>query len=134
MIELEKSGLYKLAETRANVKILYLDNQAYAWVEPKNIGEILVISHKPHRTDCVLSIGHYQLFRVIDEPYLSDHLHLELEVGVNCWQGYLLLSGVPNKLKKRGRIIPTHEIISGNPRYKRRSELNSDPAQKSIKR
>lgn len=120
MITLQAGGTYKLVETKHNTKILYLDNEAYAWVEPTGIGEILVASHNPLKTDCVLSIGEYRLLLVEDEPKLSDQLHLELEVGKKSWQGYILLTGLPSKQKKRTRIIPTREIISGNPEYRQR--------------
>lgn len=117
MISLKRSGHYKLIETKHHTKVLYLDKETYAWVEPVNIGEILVASRKLHKTDCVLSLGHYYLYDVVDEPFLSDQLHLELEVGENTWQGYLLLSGLPDMQKKRGRIIPTQEVITGNPKF-----------------
>lgn len=119
MISLLKHGSYKLIETRRHTKILYLDSACFAWVEPPNIGEILVGSHNIHKTDCVLSLGRYRLYDVDDEPNLSDQIHLELEVGNGKWQGYLLLSGLPNMQKKRGRIIPTGEVIMG------RSEIKS---------
>jgi hypothetical protein len=124
MVTLHRSGLYKLIETKHHTKVLYLDNDVYAWVEPINIGEIVVTSHKVHKTDCVLSFGHYRLYDVDDEPNLSDQLHLELEIGKNKWQGYLLLTGLPDEYKKRGRIIQTYEIIAGNPRYKKRIDLH----------
>lgn len=114
MINLLQSGSYKLYETKHHVKILALDDNQYAWVEPPRIGEILVISHTNHKTDCILSIGDYRLYGVVDEPHLSDHIHLELEVGWRQWQGYLLLTGLPDNQKKRARIIPTTEVISGN--------------------
>lgn len=114
MITLCKMGQYKLIETSHNTKILYLDHDVYAWVELVNIGEILVTSHKTHKTDCVLSTGLYRIYKVENEPSLSDHIHLELEVGKNIWQGYLLLTGLPDSNKKRGRIVPTHEIITYN--------------------
>ncbi len=123
MITLHKTGFYKLIETKHNTKVLYLDNDIYAWVEPPSIGEILIASHKVHKADCVLSMGHYHLYEVEDEPYISDSIHLELEVGSKHWQGYLLLTGLPDAHKKRTRIIPTREIISGNPRFKRRKDL-----------
>jgi len=113
MILLLQSGRYQLAETRRNTKILYLDTTAYAWVEPAPSGEILVATHKPHKTDCTLSVGTYQLYRVIEEPTLSDHIHLELEVGRDQWQGYLLLTGLPAGNKLRSQIIPTAELITG---------------------
>ena len=112
MISLQKSGSYSLIETKHNTKVLYLDGAIFAWIEPPDIGEILVTSHKIHKTDCVLSIGDYRLYDVEDEPHLSDQIHLELEVGRNRWQGYLLLSGLPDSNKKRGRIIPTKEVIT----------------------
>lgn len=117
MITLHRTGHYKLIETKANTKVLYLDNDTYAWVEPANIGEILVYSHKSHKTDCVLSMGQYNLYTVEDEPDLSDQTHLELEVGEKSWQGYLLLTGLPDDHHKRGRIIPTVETITSDPQY-----------------
>ena len=117
MITLHRSGQYKLIETKHNNKVLYLDNDIYAWVEPAKIGEILVISHKVHKTDCILSMGHYNLYDVVDEPKLSDQMHLELEVGNNHWQGYLLLTGLPDAHHKKARIIPTIETITANPQF-----------------
>lgn len=112
MITLLKTGHYKLIETKHHTKVLYLDKASYAWVEPKNIGEILVVSHTMHKTDCVLSVGTYKLYHVDDEPNLTDLNHLELSLGDNQWQGYLLLTGLPDDHKKRSRIVPTTEIIS----------------------
>jgi hypothetical protein len=128
MITTVRTGFYKLIETKHNTKILYLDNEVFAWVEPKNIGEILVASHKVHRTDCILSMGHFHVYDVKDEPSLSDQLHLELEAGRNVWQGYLLLSGLPDAHKKRGRIIPTIETITGNRRFEDRKDLHQNLA------
>lgn len=123
MITQRRQGSYKLIETKHNTKILYLDNEVYAWIEPSHIGEVLIASHKIHRSDCVLSMGHFHLYEVEDEPYLSDQQHLELEVGQNKWQGYLLPTGLPDDHKKRSRIIPTIEIITGNRRYAHRKEI-----------
>lgn len=117
MITLKQSGQHKLIETKNNTKILYLDDSVYAWVEPPSLGEILVSSHKTHKADCVLSVGDYRLFTVQDEPELSDNMHLELEVGRNTWQGYLLLTGLPDDDKIRARVIPTTEVIMGNPKF-----------------
>lgn len=128
MITTLRTGFYKLIETKHNTKILYLDNDVFAWVEPKNIGEILVVSHKIHRTDCILSMGHYHMYDVINEPSLSDQVHLELEAGRNVWQGYLLMSGLPDSHKKRGRIIPTMETITGNRRFDDRKDLRTNLA------
>lgn len=121
MIQQLRAGFYKLIETKDNTKILFLDNETYAWVEPPSIGEILVYSHKIHHEDCSLAMGHYVLYGVEDEPYLSDNFHLELEFGKAAWQGYLLLTGLPDDHHKRGRIIPTTEIITGNPRFENRN-------------
>lgn len=118
MIILRKRGLYKLIETKHHTKILFLGRKMYAWVEPAKIGEILVTTHKLHKTDCVLSLGQYLMYDVKDEPYLTDQLHLELEVGMGQWQGYLLLSGLPNAHKIRARIIPTKEVITDSHRHK----------------
>jgi hypothetical protein len=54
---------------------------------------------------------------VKDEPKLSDNQHIELEVGLDAWQGYLLLTGLPDDDKKRTRIVPTGELITGNPNF-----------------
>jgi hypothetical protein len=112
MIDLITSGHYELIETKHNTKILYLDDNTYAWVEPTSIGEILVTTHNVHKTDCTLSIGEYRLYSVDDQPRLTDLIHLELAVGDNRWQGYLLLTGLPDDKKKRARIVPTHEVIT----------------------
>ena len=117
MITLQQSGQYRLVETRQHTKILYLGSDAYAWVEPRNIGEILVVSNHEHPSDWVLSLGHYRLYDVLDEPNVSDLLHLELEVGNDVWQGYLLLTGLPDDVHRRKRIIPTHELITHNSVY-----------------
>ncbi len=128
MITTLRTGSYKLIETKHNTKVLYLDNDVFAWVEPKNMGEILITSHKIHRTDCILGMGNFCLYDVNDESDLSDQIHLELEVGRNVWQGYLLLSGLPDAHKKRGRIIPTIETITGNRRFEHRQDLHKNLA------
>lgn len=131
MITTLRTGFYKLIETKHNTKVLYLDNNVFAWVEPKRIGEILVVTRKIHRTDCILSMGHYHVYQVDDEPGISDQVHLELEAGRNVWQGYLLLSGLPDAHKKRGRIIPTKETITGSPRFEDRKDMRTNLAAKS---
>ncbi|HRN95848.1 MAG TPA: hypothetical protein PLD54_00195 [Candidatus Levybacteria bacterium] len=113
MIQLVKKGRYSLIETKRQTKILTLDNkETFAWVSVTNIGEILVASHKSHKTDAILAIGNYRLYTVKDNPDFTDLLHLELLVGEGVWQGYLLPTGLPTDKKKRNRIIPTHEIIT----------------------
>lgn len=114
MIKLIREGNYKLIETKGQTKILTLNNDVFAWVNAKDIGEILITTHKEHKTDCVLAIGSYRIYNVKDEPKLADLTHLELYVGNGEWQGYLLLTGLPTDSKKRNRIIPTKEIITKN--------------------
>lgn len=123
MITLLQEGSYKLIETNKRVKILYLDSHAFAWVYGLHIGEMLVVSRRPHKTDYILSLGRYKLYEVEDEPKLVDQQHLELEVGKNKWQGYLLFTGLPSLVKKRGRIMPTTERITGNIRLIKHIEL-----------
>lgn len=125
MITLLNSGQYKLIETKHHTKILYLDKTAYAWIGAVNIGEILVASHRLHKTDYVLGCGQYRLYDVDNEPHLSDQLHLELEVGRQTWQGYLLLTGLPDDAKKSGRIIPTSEVITKSRTRIKRSPIRN---------
>lgn len=113
MIKLLQEGKYKLIETKGQTKILKLDNKkTFAWINAKDIGEILVSTHKPHKTDCILAMGGYRMYEVKKEPKLADLIHLELSVGEGSWQGYLLLTGLPTDGKIRNRIIPTDEIIT----------------------
>lgn len=127
MITLLHEGTYRLIETNKRVKILYLDGHAFAWVYGLHIGEMLVVSRRQHKTDYVLSIGKYKLYDVEDEPALVDQQHLELEVGKHKWQGYLLFTGLPSLVKKRGRIMPTTERITGNLLFSRYITL-AEPA------
>jgi hypothetical protein len=124
MITTTRSGTYKLIETKHNTKVLYLDKDIFAWIEPEGIGEILVTSRKQHRTDCILSVGDYKIYKVEDEPMISDHLHLELEVGRNVWQGYLLLTNLPDQNHPKTRIIPTTEVITDNPGHADKYKLH----------
>lgn len=113
MIKVIKTGSYKLIETKAQTKILILDSKdTFAWVNIKEIGEILVASHKMHKADAILASGNYRLYDVEKEAKLSDQLHIELSVGDGLWQGYLLPTGLPKGKKKRNRIIPTREVIT----------------------
>lgn len=108
-----KTGTYSLIETKDQTKILVLDRKTtFAWVNVKEIGEILVTSHKTHKADTILAMGKYRLYDVENEPKLSDQLHLELSVGEGLWQGYLLPTGLPKGKKIRNRIIPTLEVIT----------------------
>lgn len=112
MIRILEQGRYKLLETKAQTKLLFLDGRVYAWINARGIGEILVTSHNPHETDTILALGRYRLYDVADEPKLSDQQHLELAVGESAWQGYLLPTGLPDGAKKRSRVIPTKEVIT----------------------
>lgn len=112
MITTIKTGHYQLIETKGQVKILTLDHSVFAWIDVAKIGELLVTSHRKHKTDNILAIGKYRLYDVKDEPKLTDLLHLELFVGGGKWQGYLLTTGLPTVNEQRKRIIPTHEIIT----------------------
>jgi hypothetical protein len=117
MIKEIGKGTYRLLETKADTKVLILtsDNEeiyTYAWITAKDIGEILVTSKKDHDVQCVLSMGDYRLYDVEDDPDLVDLNHLELYVGNDVWQGYLLPTGLPTATDKRNRIIPTDEVIT----------------------
>ncbi|MBD3365910.1 hypothetical protein GF360_01050 [candidate division WWE3 bacterium] len=129
MIEKTLTGTYRLLETKADTKVLILSPQApdadstatedpqetqtFAWITAKEIGEILVTAKKDHDVQCVLSMGEFNLYDVDDDPDLVDLQHLELYVGADVWQGYLLPTGLPTKTDKRNRIIPTEEVITG---------------------
>lgn len=117
MISLLNSGEYRLAETKADTKVLELNGSAFVWVIAKGIGEILVTTHKQHKADAVLSVGRFKLYEVKDEPGITDLTHLELEVGKGEWQSYLLLTGLPTDVNKRTRIIPSQDYITGNKKY-----------------
>jgi hypothetical protein len=117
MITVLKTGSYKLIETKWANKILYLDEKAYAWIDSKRIGELLVATHREHDAYFVLSRGAYILYDVKDEDNLTDLQHLELECGTYAWQGYLLLTGLPAGTKKKCRIIPTEQLITGAPYF-----------------
>lgn len=112
MIKLIEEGKYKLVETKKFTKVLYLNDKAYAWVEFEGVGELLVTTLKQHSVGAVFSEGRYRIYDVEDEPSLVDHQHLELEIGGGDWQGYLLITGLPDSDKIRARVIPTHEIIT----------------------
>ncbi len=112
MIKLVKEGRYELSESKNQTKILTLDKKIYAWINALEIGELLVSIYKIPLLECIISAGNYRLYEVRNEPELTDLLHLELFVGDGLWQGYLLISGLPGRGKKRVRIIPTREKIT----------------------
>lgn len=109
---MRKKGAYEIIETKHRTKVLYLDEEPFAWIHPKEIGEILVSSHYYHASDVKVSSGNYILYGVQDEDYLTDLQHLELEYGHDAWQGYLLPTGLPTANHKRARIIPTDQLIT----------------------
>ena len=111
MINLLRTGHYKLIDTKGGRRILLLDNDQYAWIDAKDIGQILVYSENRQTYDDILSAGLYKLYEVRDEPDLTDLQHLELEVGDGLKQGYLLLTGLPTVSKKRSRIITTDQLV-----------------------
>ncbi len=114
MIQVLRQGVYKLIETKKHTKVLFLDNKdAFAWINAGEIGEILVTAHKNVMTDSVLATGDYVLYVVKNEPHIVDLTHLELQVGPHDWQGYILLTGLPTSRKKRTRIVPSNELITG---------------------
>jgi hypothetical protein len=114
MIDLQRSGSYKLIETDKDSKVLYLNGTTHIWAVVDGSGAISTMPHKAVRTDYMLSLGRYRLYGVSDESRLSELPHLELEAGANLWQGYLLPAGLPGDDEKRVRIIPTKETITMN--------------------
>jgi len=113
MIKLLENGNYTLIETHKLIKILNLGKgKVFVWINVAGIGEILVASHNPHKTDHILAVGKYRMYEVKDEPKFTDLIHLELLVGDGIWQGYLLTKGLPGANTSRVRIIPTLEIIT----------------------
>jgi hypothetical protein len=112
VIKLLKKGDYKLIETQGHTKILNLGGKNYAWINASGIGEILVSSYRPFKTDHILALGKFRIYDVQDEDSLTDLWHLELYVGLGEWQGYLLTTGLPTSRNIRKRIIPTSELIT----------------------
>lgn len=112
MIQLIESGKYKLIETKGQSKILTLEARSYVWMHAAGIGELLISTHKTHRMDYILAMGNYRIYEVRSEPNLTDLIHLELFVGDGLWQGYLLLTGLPDRTKVRSRIVPTDELVT----------------------
>lgn len=118
MITKSRTGSYRIALTHRRTKMLYLDDQHFAWLTTKDIGDILVASHRDQDIEVMLGTGHYCMYQVEDEPQLTDVWHLELQYGQTTWQGYLLPAGLPDAINPRRRIIPTHQIITGNAEYR----------------
>lgn len=112
MVKVLKSGKYQLIETKQQIKILYLDKTPYVWLHLPGIGHVLEHTNKPHKADHILSIGSYRLYDVEKDERYSKHKHLELFISDGVWQGYILLTGLPNKKNPRTRIVATREVIS----------------------
>jgi hypothetical protein len=92
--------------------VLAVDDGVYSWVTGERMGVVLVTSHHDYTDYHILATGYYRLYDVKSEPGLSPQQHLELNVGYNLWQGYLLPSGLPNKTRKLVKIMPTKEVVS----------------------
>lgn len=112
MIKLLHQGFYKIIGTTGHHLMLYLGSQSYHWGYAQGIGDILTYSKVNHKKRYTLAQGKYKLFRVKDEPKFIDLKHLELSLGAGKWQGYLLLTGLPNYQKIRSRIEATDELIT----------------------
>jgi len=115
MVSIMRQGSYKLTESRLQIKALYLDSSSYAMLFIDALGEMIATAREPKPSDYTLSAGHYRLYDIVDEPDMSEGLHLELEVGDDIWQGYLLPNGLPDKGSIRGCLLPTHELVTGTP-------------------
>lgn len=115
MIQLLEKGKYVLFETSESTKILVLEDLGnFAWIKAGRIGDILVSTDDKAVEKTILAQGNYRLYDVANEPKLTDLKHLELFVGDGVWQGYLLPTTLPDRNKKRSRIIATDEIITIN--------------------
>ena len=112
MITQIKQGNYKLIETSEKTKILILDSKDnFAWINAGEIGEVLCFVGGGYKEQKVVAMGEYKLYSVKDEPKLTDLEHLELQVGENLWQGYLLPTGLPSAEDQKNRVIPTEELV-----------------------
>jgi len=112
MINLLETGPYRLLSTREHGTMLFLGEQGYHWSWAKGIGELLTLSKRPHQPSHTLAEGRYRIYDVKDEPKVTDLHHLELSLGPRKWQGYLLLTGLPDTKRIRRRIVPPEEVIS----------------------
>lgn len=115
MIELRRQGHYELAETATHTHLLTLEGgEHFAWILAKGIGEILVTAKRHHVLIRTLARGNFRLYEVQNEIGLSDGIHLELALGGDDWQGYLLPHGLPDGRIRR-LVVPTWETISSEP-------------------
>jgi hypothetical protein len=90
MIKLIKQGGYKLVMQSDNDKTLVLGKQGYHWTLAKGIGEILTFCKSIHKESYTITTGKFKLYQVKNEEKLVDLQHLELSIGDEKWQGYLL--------------------------------------------
>lgn len=111
MIKLLSKGSYRLVGTKDNTNILYLGEQGYHWAYAPKIGHLLTFCKHAHKQWYVINQGSYKIYEVKDDPKLVDLKHLQLSIGKNQWQGYLLLTDLPSYRKIRRRIEPTEELI-----------------------
>lgn len=111
VIKVIKRGIYELAETRQQIKVLCLDGASYFWLSVPGLGHVLEGAGKHPKAECLLARGCYRVYDVDNELGFSNQRHLELCAGDGRWQGYLLLAGLPSR-KQRAKMVPTREVIS----------------------
>jgi hypothetical protein len=112
MIRRTENGIFELTETSHGTKILALSKELYVWIVAPGIGSLLIYTDYEQEASEILSKGQYNIYRVSDEPELSDQLHLELEFTPDEWQGYILPTGLPDEEDTRKRLIATQQTIS----------------------
>ena len=109
MIKVVSKGDYILYEDHNKRKILKLgDAKLLYWTDSKII-QAMNNSANPKDT---LSLGKYRLYKILDEPQLTNNYHLELYVGNKQWRGYLLSSNILKTRMPVVAISATNELIS----------------------
>lgn len=111
MIKVVLCGKYRLVETVEHLKVLYLDDAVYLWQYEPGTGDVLVLIGYQYPAGYTLACGNYRVYEVTDEPRFSGHIHLELYLGDQHWQGYVLEAGLPPK-HSQSFIAPTAEVIT----------------------
>ena len=109
MIKIVSKGDYILHEEDKNKKILQLDDIKPLLWEDENVIHSANQNFVPKR---ILSSGKYRLYKVSNEPNLTDNYHLELYVGSKKWQGYLLPTNILKMRKQAIPITASNELIS----------------------
>jgi hypothetical protein len=132
MITLTRQGTYRLVDAKDKRRMLYLDDQGYIWKFAPGIGDLLLFSKHPHKRDNLIAQGLYRIYDVRDEPHFVDLQHLELSIQPSVWQGYLLLTGLPDAQKVRARIVPTNETISAHA-SRLRVDMNHRPLKSKVR-